>query len=556
MSKKESQEFLDQLVEQAQESGIFKREVLGRIIKTAESNPYIMAWIVNQIDDAQTPKEVLDELELGKGEVAERVFDRSFKLEQVGDDGRATVLALTLFVPDASRDALAVVAGFGGDLLRVNKAAGNLRRLWLIGANEENERLAVEGLTRSLATVRLSKDDHAGAFRRRFVAHFLNYAKAHAQPTPADYDALEIERDNLLNAMDLAWIDRDSDSVRGIAYALALPVRGMLRVRGYWDEAIKRNEQALSSSRQPPDEEQISAFAHNLAVMRANRGDLEEAKRLFNESLGISKKLGNQNSIATTLHQLATLAKDQGNLQEARRLYNESLDIKKSLGNERGFASSLHQLAILAQTEGDLPEAQRLYKESLEIEKKFDNPSGMAITLHQLATVAQAEKDLNEARRLHNESLTISRTLGDQSGIASTLHELGTLARAEGDLVEARRLYNESFDMKKKLGDQHGIAETLHQLGMLAQDQGDLREARQLYDRSLLLNRKLGDQSGIGASLGQLGRLAEDEGNKTEAARLFRESLDILEKLKSPSAEIARQSLERVKGKNDVKDMN
>jgi hypothetical protein len=42
--------------------------------------------------------------------------------------------------------------------------------------------------------------------------------------------------------------------------------------------------------------------------------------------------------------------------------------------------------------------------------------------------------------------------------------------------------------------------------------------------------------------------MAEGEGNVTEAARLFREALVTLERLKSPNAEIARESLERVEG--------
>ena len=88
----------------------------------------------------------------------------------------------------------------------------------------------------------------------------------------------------------------------------------------------------------------------------------------------------------------------------------------------------------------------------------------------------------------------------------------------------------------------------MHQLGRLAQGRGELEEARQLYNESLEIKKRLGNQSGIAITLHQLGRLAEAQSNKTEAARLFREALSIFEKLKSPKAEIARQSLKRVEG--------
>jgi tetratricopeptide (TPR) repeat protein len=334
MSNKEAQDFLDQLIEQTQESGIFTKQVRNRIIQTAESNPYIMLWMIAQIDEAQTPKKVLDELEQGKGPVAERVFERSFTLPQVGEDGRAALLALTLFVPDASREALAEVAGFGDDLSRLDEAAKNLRTLWLIGATEENERLAVEGLTRSLTRARLLKDERADEFRQRFVAYFLSYAKAHAQPTPEDYDALEAEKDNLLTAMDRAFALQDWATVMHLMDAISLDgVNGFLTVRGYWDESMRRGQQALEAAHNLSTEVYIAHFSHNLAIMYQLRGEQEEARRLYNRSLEIGKKLGDQSGIAVTLHQLATLAQIQGELEEARRLYDESLEIEKKLGN-------------------------------------------------------------------------------------------------------------------------------------------------------------------------------------------------------------------------------
>jgi tetratricopeptide (TPR) repeat protein len=102
------------------------------------------------------------------------------------------------------------------------------------------------------------------------------------------------------------------------------------------------------------------------------------------------------------------------------------------------------------------------------------------------------------------------------------------------------------LEIAKRLGDQSGIASTLHELGSLAQSQGEIEEARRLYNESLEIAKRLGDQSGIAITLHQLGMLAEVENNKVEAVRLFREALGIFERLKSPDAEIARRSLERV----------
>jgi tetratricopeptide (TPR) repeat protein len=587
MSIPEAQEFVGRLIGQARHPQSFKGLERDEIIEAADRNPLVLQWIIKQIDLAKQPHTVLNELAQGKGDAAERVFGRSFDL--LNDDGRAALLALSLFVPSASRRALAEVAGFGEDAPRLDAAAAQLAELWLANPTEGNERFIVEGLTRELAKNLLSADERGDEFRQRFVAHFLRYAEAHANTTPEDFDALEAEKDNILSAMDVAFSLEDWPGVIRLMSAINLDgVNGLLTIRGYWDEAIRRGEQALKAAHKLRNEAVIARFAHNTAIIFQQRGEMSEARRIYGESLKIKKKLGNQKGIASTLHELARLAQAQGELEEARRLYDESLEINKKLDNHREIAITLHQLATLAQTQGELEKARRLYDESLEINKKLDNHREIAITLHQLATLAQAQGaveqarqlygesleiseklsnqsvialslhnlaiiaqdqgELEEARRLYDESLEINKKLGSQSGIAITLHQLATLAQTQGELEKARRLYDESLEIKKKLGDRSGIASTLHELARLAQTQGKLEKARRLYDESLEIKKKLGDRSGIANTLAQLGSLAAQEGDKVEAERLLWESLSIFERLKSPNAEIVRRNLARLGG--------
>ena len=451
MSREEAQEYLEKIVGQTQDTKIFSDEVRQSIYETADANPFVMQWIVAQIDEAQEPRAVLEELAQGEGDAAERVFDRSFNLPQLGDDGRATLLALSLFTPSASRVALASVAGFGDDQNRLNEAVKNLRALWLIKGLEQNRRFTIEGLTRSLASSRLSKDERAAEFRQSFIAYFRGYAKAHQSPSPEDYDALESEKDNLLTALDAAFASGDWESVLITTHVLVNPVEGVMSVRGYWDEAIRYGEQAVAAAKSANNEWAIAQYAGNAATIRMNRGEYEEARIVFEKAVDAFKKLKSDVNVAAGLHQLARLAQDQGKLDEARRLYNESLEIGKKLGNQRGIAVTLHQLAWLAEGQGEVDEARRLYDESLEIEKKLGNQLGIARTLHNLAVIAHDQGELDEARRLYDESLEIRKKLGDQSGIADTLHNLGILAAGEGNNAEAARLYGEALSIFERL---------------------------------------------------------------------------------------------------------
>jgi tetratricopeptide (TPR) repeat protein len=593
MSMSEAHQFLEELVAQAPDAEPFTETTRKRIIERSAANPLVMQWVVQQIVLTEEPEVVLDNLSQGEGDAAERVFDNSFELGYLGDDGRAALLALSLFSPSASRESLAQVAGFGEDLERLNLAAKSLGALRLVKTTHRGKRLLIEGLTRELAKARLARDGQAEEYRRRFVSYFVSYTRAHAEATSEDYETLEIDRENIISAVDAAMDLKDWKNVQAVGYPLGSPVGGMLSVHGYWDQAIKLNEQAVKAAFESGSENEVAAFKHNLAIMHWKRGELEIARRLYNESLDIDKRLGNQGGIAISLHQLASLAQYKGELEEARRLYNESLEITKTLGHQDGIASTLHELARLAQGQGELEEARRLYNQSLEITKRLGKQGGIAITLHQLAILAQDKGELEEARRLYNESLEIAKglgdqggiaitlhqlarlaqdkgeleearllytesleikkRLGDQGGIASTLHQLAMLAQGQGEFEEARRLYTESLEIKKRLGDQNGIAITVHQLATLAQGQGELEEARRLYTESLEIAKRLGDQDGIAGSLHQLGRLEELEERKEGAAQLFREALTIWERLKSADAELARRSLARVTPQISVK---
>jgi tetratricopeptide (TPR) repeat protein len=529
MRPEEAHNLLQQLIAQAHDPRAFARLDHDDLIQTAEANPLVLQWIVGQIDLAQDPQEVLDDLRQGEGTAAERVFDRSFRLKQLDNGGRAVLLALSLFAPSATRKALAAVSGLDKekDRKRFKDAVRNLSALWLIRTTEDSPRLAVEGLTRELTKAHLSADPRNKTFRQRFTARFWKFAQDNQSPTPEHLNAMEVEKDNILSAMDVASSMNDWSSVMRLSDS----VYALLTLHGYWDEAIRRGEQAHRAAYNQRDEAAIARFAHNTAITFKRRGEIEKARRLYDESLDIEKKLGNQSGIAISLQALGGLAHAQGELDEARRLYDESLEIAKRLGDQVVISTSLYNLAIIAQDQGELDVARRLYDESLEIKKKLGNQSGIAISLQALGGLAHDQGDLDEARRLYDESLEIAKRLGDQSGIAISLQALGGLAHAQGELDEARRLYDESLEIAKRLGDQSSIANTLHSLANLAEGQGDLDEARRLYDESLEIKKRLGDQSGIAASLQALGILAQQQGELDEARRLYDESLEITKRL-------------------------
>jgi tetratricopeptide (TPR) repeat protein len=449
MDDQEARQFVERWVgQEAHDPRAFEGLDYNEIIRAADARPYVLQWVLAQIDLAVEPNAALDEISRAEGEVAERVFKRSFELPQLGEDGRDTLLALSLFTPDASRAALAKVTGFGDDLNRLNEAVKRLAALRLVETISGGRRLTVEGLTRSLAQSRLSVDERANGLRRRYVVYFVLFAINHAQRTPEDLDALESEKDNLLAAMDVAYAMHDWKYVMHISDALTY----LLYLRGYWDEVVESGELAKAAAREAKDEKLVVSFGGDVALVLRSRGEWEEAKKLYLEGLEIFRKLGDEKNVAVELSELGVIAQQQGDLDGARRLYVEALDVSKKNknGDQQGVARALHQLGHLAQMRGKIRAARRLYRNSLKVSRETGDLYIIANTLCNLATVTPGEPE--EKRKLYDESFEISRRLGDQSLIAITLANLGLLKEQEGDKAEAERLLTDALRIFERLG--------------------------------------------------------------------------------------------------------
>lgn len=451
MSAEEAEEFLEKLILQMQDPLVFTPDVRQLIIEGADARPYVMEWIAAQIDQqAQEPRVVLDELAQGERDVAERVFDRSFNLPQVGDDGRATLLALSLFVPSSSREALASVAKLSADEVRLNEAITSLRMLLLIKGVQGNRRLTVEGLTRSLAKARLLRDPHCAEVRQRFVDYFRQFLAARDSSSPENFEALELEKDNILNAMDLAYDLADWESVRTIGLSLTSP-GGFLQTHGYWDETIRRGKQVLEITEEPDSGWVVGAVSNSLGAVFANRGNYASARENFELAVKIARRLNEQKGLAATLGQLANLAQDEDKIEEAARLYHESLEIYRELNHQMGISESLHGLAMIAEEQGDVAEEERFYIESLEIKKTIGDERGIGRIELALGNLAMTRGDFDSARRLFDESLAVSKKLGDQNGIAIIRHQMGRLAENEGKHAEAEQLFAEALTIFEHL---------------------------------------------------------------------------------------------------------
>jgi tetratricopeptide (TPR) repeat protein len=197
----------------------------------------------------------------------------------------------------------------------------------------------------------------------------------------------------------------------GILYRLASAEKEL----GEFDKALENYQKALESCPAEVGEEK-AAIIYNLAILRANQGEITEAITLYKQSLEISKGIGDVKTQAAILHQLAILNVSLGQIPEAIALCQQSLSLTKSatesIGNVQGKAATLHLLAVLKVKLGQIEEAIALYEQSLELSERIGDVRGKAITLGMMGQLLVYEKgDFATALNYLQQSLEILQRL-------------------------------------------------------------------------------------------------------------------------------------------------
>lgn len=580
MSEEEANAFLQRLIDDSAFPSAFTEEICQKTMITGEYNPLVIQWIVGQIDAAQSPREVFDDLEHGEGDAAERVFDRSFNLPQLGNDGRNILLALSLFI-SARRKSVKAIVGIGQDNKRFNKALKSLANLRLISLTEGSERLFLGGLTRQFARANLDKSRMVKIYCQKFLRHVEVLSHSHSEATYTNLNFLEDERTNIFFAIDLAFELRNEKSF----FRIIDHFWGFLEIRGYWEDLIRICNLGLNLANEL-DNERRSFFEGILGIVFSNRGEIDKAEKHYNNSLQRYRRLGNQDGIAVSLHNLGILASDKGEVEKAEKLYKEALEMHRKLSNYGQILRLLCCLAILAMDMGEIEEARKLLEESFDVQKKSQDQQASAFCLCAAGRLAVETGNFEEAKTLLDTGLKIFRKLGDRAGMADALILLGHLARYDVDTKEAARLYYEGLEISRKLSSQQQIATALYYISELCFESGDIHEsnklcreglgiceklknaeginmnkrllgqichyeghlqsAESLYLISLQSFQKLGYKSQIALTLKELASLAESRREKKSATDYFREALRLFEKVGSPKANEVRNSLERL----------
>jgi tetratricopeptide (TPR) repeat protein len=173
----------------------------------------------------------------------------------------------------------------------------------------------------------------------------------------------------------------------------------------------------------------------------------------------------------------------------------------------------------------------------------------MRHSLHNIGMIYQYKGDYDAALKEYQKSLEIREKIGDIKGVSSSLHQIGMIYQDKGDYDAALTNYKKSMEIKEKIGDIKGVSTSLHQIGNIYYLKGDYDAALQNYQQALEIRGKIGDIKGLAESMGQMGLLSFQQNQLESALKLFIQAFLVFAKIGSPSANLAKDYIIKIKEK-------
>lgn len=409
--------------------------------------------------------------------------------------------ALSLIIPGAS--------GVDGDLS---------------GVKENMTRYHLHTLLRLFAREKLTESSQMQETTYENLAnYFSQFAELHKQ----DYEAIDVEWDNIRGALHWAQQTGNNELASRLINALVYPepgIIGYLDARGHWRDAqrylswIARqntlDEQSLAFARLYW---QQGAFAFRLADDQGAATALDAAARILN-SLDPSSSVAFERAFLAEFQARLAMHKDN---EAAMSTLETGIEALRSINSPAAHHHQgyLHVVAstVLGQMMGLLQHSKTEAQRGLGLLAEGPSPARLS-GLMNLCAIGIFSGDLAAAAEYADNAIEQASQLGDQRRLALAYMNRGTIARRQGMLPMAVLHQQQALKLFERFGDVRSTAGTLNNLGMAFTMLGEHASAASVLNQAagLASSQKLVREEAL--ALATLARVQIRE-NQLEAAR-------------------------------------
>ncbi|HJR05737.1 MAG TPA: tetratricopeptide repeat protein [Pyrinomonadaceae bacterium] len=232
------------------------------------------------------------------------------------------------------------------------------------------------------------------------------------------------------------------------------------------------------------------------------------------------------------------------------RWHEVGLSAARQLKDPAAEGRHLGNLGYAYDDLGEYRRAINFYEQILSIARESGN------RLHEgtaLGNLGVSYQNLGESRRaieFYEQQLPITRETGDRRGEGNALANLGLAYTNFGETHRAIEFYEQALVIYHEIGDRRGEGTVLGNLGMAYAQSGDTRRGIEFYKQHRDIAQEIGDRRGEGTALANLGASYAVMDKPEIAIECMEAAVKIFEEIESPTANVVRGWLEKLRGKS------
>ena len=315
---------------------------------------------------------------------------------------------------------------------------------------------------------------------------------------------------------------------------------------GNYEKAVECHTRSLEIAQHLKDEDGEASALGNLAIVYAASGqNHNKALEFLDNVLQMARRTNNRSREGLTLGTLGSIYNSLGDFKKAIELNTQSLDLAREIGDLHGESIALSNLANAYHDLGDREKAREYDEQSLKISQNIGDKLGENLVLQNMNSPRSFStlEEFETAIENYEELLEASRHDHNPLEEFRCLYYLGMIYLELGVPPKAIEYLDLALTKARQIGDKDKELHCLGNLGDIFGMLGDDQLAIQICGEALELAREVGDRLSEGNNLHMLGLGYAGLGEMKKACMCWKEAFDILEKIKSPSAENVRKLL-------------
>jgi tetratricopeptide (TPR) repeat protein len=365
---------------------------------------------------------------------------------------------------------------------------------------------------------------------RQHVLRSGDFALRYSRERQHDDEALNRQRENILQAMDACHRYADADQ---IVVDIALTLHGHMERQGYWETWEGYLERAVEAGRRLGDPRAKGTLLNDLGEIHRGRGRWRSALALHEEALGIFDCLEDEAGIAESHQHLGCLWWLRGRWERASTHFEIALKITEG-ADKRGadLASLYRDIGTLCSYKGAWKRALGYLREGARIAGQLGDTCARVRACSSMGYAHWRRGEWTKARSVLQWAIETAEDRGYETRLAIACNNLAAVLLSQGEWKRALAYLKRDLSIVEPIGAVHLAAHAYDDVGEAYRQARRWEEAWRELERSAEIKQRLDDLSGLAATYHHMGLLCTDMGEHERAVAYHRRALALREQLR------------------------